>query len=335
MAGVLRAAGWDGKGLKLLQFSSGPHALSPNAAGDTIPYFNPATGKTKFYRVRYVGNGLGWLCSLVLRKHKGIPNPLPTSTGLYMPPYIGCGGYFKGLVPWSLLGWKESAFATKRWFPDLWLGAVWCFMSKKAGLSLLLVFGGVKLATALSLFASGSGAAANLDISDCWACPPKGLWDAGLSSLFAASLQMATQSRARWLSKGPRRWSFSREESWANLSFFGKRSPAWHGILSLYLKGHSHGSWLWKWNAVSAMGVRAALPQQLVVGNGRYQSTRRGQGHKGGMPPKPGWALPHGAQVNYLCPRWAACHLPTWAWTRGAWCQALCLGHQALAWTAG
>ena len=165
MVDDLARSGLTEKDIKLLQLNSDPHNLTPTAAGYTIPYFDTSGSVTKFYRVRYVESTVTGFAALTGQKPQRYSQPINTINEAYLPPYIDWEDYFQSTEPLIITeGEKKSAVATKRGFPTIGLGGVWCFMSKKNNVTLLPIFDDINLADRMVYICFDSDASTNPNI---------------------------------------------------------------------------------------------------------------------------------------------------------------------------
>ena len=158
-------SGLDEEDANTLEISCEPHGLIPNAAGYIMPYFDEHGKTTKFYRVRYVENTLKGFSALTGAKPQRYAQPAGTLNEAYLPPYINWSEEFKGLEPLIITeGEKKAAAASKRNFPTIGLGGVWCFMSKKSNIALLPIFDKINLSMRTVIICFDSDAANNPNI---------------------------------------------------------------------------------------------------------------------------------------------------------------------------
>jgi len=182
----LARSGLTEEDAKTLQLSTKDHGLKPAFAGYTIPYFNSAGKKTKFYRVRYVENTATGFSALSGKKPLRYAQPPASVNEVYMAPYCNWQEVFKSAQPLIITeGEKKAAIATRIVGPTMGLGGVWCFMSKRAEAALLPVFDEISLKDRLIYICFDSDAVTNPDIIMAEATLAKRLIERGASVMIA------------------------------------------------------------------------------------------------------------------------------------------------------
>jgi hypothetical protein len=158
-------SGLTEKDIKKMQFSTTPHSLIPKTPAYTIPYFDITGKKTSFYRIRYVEDTRSGFNILAGQKPLRYSQPPKTVNEVYLPPYINWHDYINGEDPLVFTeGEKKSALATREGLPTIGLGGVWCFMSSRAGKSLLPVLERIPYKDRVVFICFDSDAATNPDI---------------------------------------------------------------------------------------------------------------------------------------------------------------------------
>ena len=181
----LARSGLTPEDAKILKLKTG-HTLKPSTAGYVIPYFDAKGRQTKFYRVRYLETTLTGFAALSGKKPLRYNQPPATLNEIYLPPYIKWSEYLAGKEPLIITeGEKKSALATREGLPTIGLGGVWCFMSKKAGTSLLPALEGVNYKDRVIYICYDSDAATNPDVLMAEATLAKRLIDKGATVMIA------------------------------------------------------------------------------------------------------------------------------------------------------
>lgn len=145
---------------------AGALGLPSATEGFLIPYFDIAGKPTKFIRFRYTKEtrkGFEVYGKKKALRYGQVPG---TVNEVYMPPLVKWQGIIdKPEMPIIITeGELKAACATKHGLPTIGLGGVWCFMSKRAGVSLLPVFDQLKLAGRVVYICYDSDAVTNPDV---------------------------------------------------------------------------------------------------------------------------------------------------------------------------
>lgn len=154
--------------------------LPATKAGFRIPYFTMAGTKGSFFRFRYLEDTRVGFEKLTGRKPLRYGQPKNTVNEIYFPANFGWKNWVVKREPLVITeGELKAAAACKLRIPTVGLGGVWCFMSKKSGLSLLKEFCDLDLKGRIVIICYDSDASSNPDVVNAEAALAKKLVNEG------------------------------------------------------------------------------------------------------------------------------------------------------------